>query len=132
MHACVHDEIRPVVPPDCVAHLWNFLLFDLHSRAEAIRAPNFLYRISGNSKQLIRHREQNYRFRPANPARFCWLLCGNLHHASTGTGLENFITRLSIAALTSFISTTSSTAPVLMASAGMPKITEDASSCAIT
>src|ERR1700732_2522143 len=121
MHAGVHDKVRPVVSLDCVAHLWNFLLFDLHSRAKTVRAPNFLYRIRSDSKELIRHGEQNYRFRPANPARFCRLLCRNLPFPPTGTGLENFIARLSIAALISFRSTTSSTAPVLMASAGMPK-----------
>src|SRR5271155_289443 len=132
MHARVHHEVSPVVALDGVAHLRNFLLFDLQSRAQAVCASNFLHRVCGNSKQLVRHGEQNYRFRPANPARFCRLLRCDLHHAPTGTSLENFITRLSMAALISFISTTSSTAPVLIASAGMPKITEDASSCAIT
>src|ERR1700735_390649 len=132
MHACVHDEIRSVITFNRVPHLGNVLLLDLHRRAETVRAANLLHRIRANSKQLVRRGEQDDRFRVANAARLYRLLACNLHYAPTGTSFENFMARLSIAAPISFISATSSTAPVLIASAGMPKITEDASSCAMT
>src|ERR1700722_15768 len=128
MRACVHHEISAVAAFDGVPNFRNLLLLDLHSRAQTIRASDFLHSFGGNRKKLICHCKQNHSFRPAALSRFDDILRGNLHCARAGTSLENFTTRRSMAALTSFRSTTSSTAPVLIASAGMPKITEDASS----
>src|SRR5580700_10114853 len=132
MHTCVDHIVGPVSAFNGVAHFRNFLLLNLQGSAQTIRATNFLHGIRGNSKKLIRHVEQNHGFRPASFSGFDRILSCNLHCAPTGIGLANLTTRLSMAAPISLRSTTSSTAPVLIASAGMPKITEDASSWAIT
>src|ERR1700691_271141 len=132
MRTCVDHIVGPVSAFDGVAHFRNFLLLNLQGSTETIRAANFLYRIRGNGKKLIRHVEENHRFRLACFSRFDRVLSCNFYCAPTGISLANLTTRLSMVAPISLRSTTSSTAPVLMASAGMPKITEEASSCAIT
>src|SRR5580704_15542944 len=112
MRAGVDHIVGTVSAFDGVAHFRNFLLFDLQGRAQTVRAADFLHGIGGNSKKLIRHSEQNHSFGPSSFSRFDRILSGNPHNAPAGTSLANFTTRLSMAALISLRSTTSSTAPV--------------------
>jgi len=52
MGARIHHIVRAVSALDCVAHFWNFLLLNLKSRAQAVRAANFLDGVGGNRKKV--------------------------------------------------------------------------------
>src|SRR6516162_11308466 len=129
MRACINDVIDLMATFQRVTHFQNLGMFYFICRnRQAVRATNFLYRRSGDCKHATRNREKNHLIGRARPPRFTLFLSGNLHRASTGTNLASFATRLSMAALMVSRLRTSLTTPVLIASAGIPKITELASS----
>ena len=133
MRARVHDVIGPTTALERVAHFRNFGVIEFVRRAgQAVRAANLLHRFRGDREHPVRDREQDHLLGWARAPRFPGFLRSDLHRASTGTRRASFATRLSIAALIASRLRTSFTTPVLIASAGIPKITELASSCAIT
>src|SRR5580704_19132076 len=91
---------------------------------QTVRAANLLHRRGSDRKHAIRHSKENHLLGMTRPPRFPLFLSSNLHRASTGTDRANFATRFSLAALIVSRLRTSLTTPVLIASAGIPKITE--------
>src|SRR5580700_2270080 len=133
MRAPAHDVIRPASALDQMAHLGNFRLLDFHGSAcQTVRAADFLHGLCGNCKRLIPDAEKNHCLCHARTTSLYDVLARNFHRAPAGTSLQIFAILFSIAPLISSRPSTSSTTPVLIASAGMPKITDVASSCAIT
>ncbi len=104
-------------------------MFDFICRnRQTIRAANLLDSRGSDCKHAIRHGKENHLLGMACAPGFPLFLGCDLHRASTGTSRASFATRFSIAALIVSRLRTSLTTPVLIASAGIPKITELASS----
>src|ERR1039457_7354679 len=124
MHSGVHHVVGPVAALKGMTHFGQLRIFDLVGCArQAVRAAYFLHVVRCNGKHLIGHEEENDRLRPARATRFCVLFARGLHRVATGARRHNLATRFSIAALMLSSGSTSSTTPVWIASAGMPKIT---------
>src|SRR5580698_10311582 len=133
MRACVHDVIIPARALHNVLHLRYVGLFQLHRRsAQAVRAANLLHRLRRNPKRPVPRAKQNHLLRILPAPRLRLIVGGDLHRAPTGASAAIFATARSIDAAMSSSASTSFTAPVLIASAGIPKIADVASSCAIT
>src|ERR1700722_6007307 len=133
MRAAAHHVVRSLRALDQMSYLRHFRLLDFdRCSAQAVRAANFLHRVGRNRESLIRNAKKNYGLARTRTPRFVALCTGELHRAPTGTSRAICATRFSIAVLISSSASTSSTAPVLIASAGIPKIMDVASSCAIT
>src|SRR5260370_35338325 len=113
----------------CVAPFWDLGMFDFIRRnRQAICAANLLDSRSSDCKHAIRNSKENHLLGVARAPDFPLFLGCDLHRVSTGTNRASFATRFSMAALIVSRLRTSLTTPVLIASAGIPKITELASS----
>src|SRR6266481_103360 len=99
-----------------------------NSRLQTLEPANFPNSIRGNRKPETAGREEDHSFMRA-------LICRQTlrsHNTPALAAPKMYITRRSMALYMESMGSVWSTAPVLMASCGMPKITAVASSCTIT
>src|SRR6185437_1532600 len=132
MLKATHHKKRAVPSPQQMPHFTNRWARHFRRRGEAVRIANFVHRARADRKHLPGDREQNHRLaatRAPRPLRFA----RRDFHRSTACGaVASSRTRFSIAAAIWSSGSTCVTNPLLITSAGIPKITEVASSCTNT
>src|SRR5882724_5716723 len=131
VRARIHHEVSLVIAIEDVLHLRQLGKPDQKfDGPQLFHVLDLFHRLRADSEGVWSNGEQDHVFPVA--AAFALLFFEEPHSAPTLLAPKTYITRFSTAVKILSMPSTWSTAPVLMASCGMPKMMEVASSCATT